>query len=595
MTGWSIKGVAGAGLDATERALSALPADSANLTLSVLESDVFEWSAVTTDAAGTGAIIPDAGQLIEVFHDGTRRFRGWVTMPRVTTKYIKVRAEGPWWWLTRIMLSSTQADGTGSTSGDAAVRPSYVFPTQSLKTSLEALLTRAALLSRSDAADAATAKFSVGTVDTMFDWPRITLAEQSFAQALAELLSIVPDAVLWFDYSGTGLPVANITRRGNMSAQTYAIGTAAVEEIDLSPRLDLQVGHVAVQSVSRRTTDGKTQWELDSAGTAAPGKNQMVVVSGPEVNDFLPKDSFDTFQCQTFSMPTGGVAVGTITTSSAHTGTSVSGAAADFVFANDEVLATIIREFFGGTKPTEMVLSNGGRFLVSLYPTGNLNGAPGFALDKPNLVAKEDPAGLYVVCSPDRVPEWAVTENGLTVIDATLTSMVRLTVNHSNTVPTWWDEVARRAVWGAVGYPANDGDTAGYFQRNLVFESSIPVQLISQAYASLTTVYRQWDYDYVTPPAGLAANLLAAQNWIPWQGFITSVADDVDGASGLNLQTHATGTLADCEDMGALTKSVIYEIMRGRKTVNLGAPARIDFGTLASRFRRHPKDNIVYL
>lgn len=591
MTGWSIKGESGKALDATERALSSLPADTASLTLSVLESDVFEWSAVTADAAGTGVIIPDAGQLVEVFHDGTRRFRGHVTIPRVTTKALKVRAEGPWWWLRQIMLSSSQQDGTGS----SADRASYVFPTQALSTSITALLTRAALLSRSDAGDASTAKFAVGSIDTIFSFPRITLAEQSFAQALAELLSIGPDAVAWFDYSGTGLPVLNVTRRGNMSSQTYAIGTAAVEEIDLSPRLDLQVGHVAVQSVSRRTTDGKTQWVLDEAGTAAPGKNQIVVVSGPEVNDILPKDSYDSFQCQTIALPTDGVAVGTLSTASSHTATSITSALKTFVFENDETIATIIREFFGGSAPSELALSNGGRFLVSGYPTGNLNGAPSFFFDRPNLISKEDPSGLYIVISADRVPEWAKTENGLTVIDATLTSFVRYTLNHSQTAPDWWDEVVRRGVWSCVGYPANTGDTVGYYQRNIAFQSSIPVQLISASHGTLATIYRQWDYDYLSPPDGLAADLLAAQNWIPWQGFIVSVADDVDGASGLNLKTNVTGTLTDCATMAALSKSVIYEIMRGRKTLNLGAPARTDYGTLANRFRRHPKDNIVYL
>jgi hypothetical protein len=571
MTGWSIKGEASKALDATERLLSAVNADSGILYLAALDTDYFEYSIATADAAGTGAIIPDAAQQIELWHDGTRRFRGHVTIPRVTTNQIVIRAEGPWWWMSRIMLSSSQNDGTGS----AAERPSYVFATQDLKTSIEALITRGALLSRTTAGDAATAKFALGTVDAMFVFPRITLSEMSIAQALAELLSIVPDAVAWVSYAGTGIPTVNVTRRGNMAAQTFAVGTDAVEQIDIGPRLDLQVSQVQVQSVARRAgTDGQTQWVIESAGTAAAGKNQIVVVSGPEVNDFLPRDSFDTFSCQSMALPAG----------------TIPSAFSDFVLANDTTLATIVREY--GLTP---IVSETYRYLVSNYTTGNPNGAWGIQLIGPKLMSKSATAGLYIAIAGDRIPEWAATENALTVTDAILSGWAYFAYQSTTGPLAVWDDVVKLASAATSGYKINVTSAPGNYQYNAFFNFSIPVQLVSTEYAALTTVYRQWDYDYLAPPAGLAANLLAAQNWIPWEGYLANVADDVDGAPGLNLITQVTGTLADCATMGALCKSISYDILRGRKTISLGAPPRIDFGTLASRFRRHPKDNIVYL
>jgi hypothetical protein len=136
---WSIKGEAGAALDATVRTLASLNVDSAKLTLTSLDADKFEWTAATANATGTGTIVPDAGQLVEVFYSGVRRFRGHVTIPRVSTGRVSVTCEGPWWWMTRIALTQVQADDTAAT----ATRPSYVVPTQSLKTSLEALIDRA--------------------------------------------------------------------------------------------------------------------------------------------------------------------------------------------------------------------------------------------------------------------------------------------------------------------------------------------------------------------------------------------------------------------------------------------------------------------
>jgi hypothetical protein len=114
-------------------------------------------------------------------------------------------------------------------------------------------------------------------------------------------------------------------------------------------------------------------------------------------------------------------------------------------------------------------------------------------------------------------------------------------------------------------------------------------------FSPATTVYRAWDYDYINPPAGMAAALLAAQNWIPYEGGIRLVADMVDGAQDLHRKYNVTGSLTPHATMGALPKRIQYDIARGRKIIDLGAPARVDFGTLASRFRRSPKDNIVYL
>jgi hypothetical protein len=579
---WTIKGEAGAALDATVRTLASLNVDSAKLTFTTLDADKFEWSAVTSDPTGAGTIVPDAGQLVEVFYSGTRRFRGHVTIPRVSTGRVSVTCEGPWWWMTRIPLTQVQADDTAAT----ATRPSYVFPTQSLKTSLEALIDRAI---------ANGVPVIRGTVAAMFDFPRITLTEKSCAQALADLMSICPDAVAYYDYSAaSGNPTLNITRRGAMTDTTLTLGTDDIEDLDLAPRLDLEVQRVEIGSVTRNTTTGANTWATQTSGTAVPGKTQIMVTSGPEVADFLPKDRFDQVQIRNFAMPTGGIAIGTLTTSSPHSATSVSGAAKDFAVQNDEEIATMIREF-GSSFSGFLHLSNGGRYNTSLYTTGNLNGAPGINLDRPNLISKAATSGLFVVMSNAPIPDWLEWENGYTVTDATFTGYIRYTRDAQTSDPVWWQEAIRRAEQVMVGYKANVSSTANSFQYNAFFPIAIPCKLVSVSHASLTTLYRQWDYDYVNPPAGLAAALLGAQNWIPYEGSIQLVADAVDGVQDLYRKYNVAASLTPHATMGALPKRIQYDIARGRKSIDLGAPARVDFGTLASRFRRSPKDNIVYL
>lgn len=577
---WEILGENGKNLSGQAHTLGSLNISAASLKVYSLAEDGLNWRAEMENATGDGTTIPSIGQVVELWRGGTRYFRGHVTVPRVTLKEVYVSVAGPWWWMNNITLSQIQNDGEG-TPGE---RASYVFPTQNLRITFETLIDR--LIENG-------VPVTRGVVDEMFDFPRITLTERSGAQALADLMAIVPDAVAWIDYTVEGLPSLNITRRGNMEELNLTVGEDLIEDLDLYPRLSQEVSSVTVQGTARNPTTGKTQWTTQASGVITPGKNQIITVSGPEPAAFLPKDKYDQVDIKSLAIPTNGVALGSITTSTAHSSYVISGDLRDFVLANDPVIATMVREF-GYTFYNWLWLTNGGRFLSSLYTTGSTSGANSVFLDRPNLVCKTDPSGFYLVISPTKIPEWATLENGYIVKEATLTSYLRWT-DQNSTAPSWWDEGSRRAFYTAVGYPVGTSSSAGNYQRVLAFESSIPVQIISTDFPTLTTVYRQWDYDYAFPPAGLADGLLAAQNWLPWEGQIQMVEEDFTGTSELAKRTNVANSLTECASMGALTNGVVYDLITQRKTLTLGPPARSDFGTLAARFRGHPKDNITYL
>jgi multidrug efflux pump subunit AcrA (membrane-fusion protein) len=63
----------------------------------------------------------------------------------------------------------------------------------------------------------------------------------------------------------------------------------------------------------------------------------------------------------------------------------------------------------------------------------------------------------------------------------------------------------------------------------------------------------------------------------------------------LDRSVNLAGTLSACATMAALQRRTTPELMTGRTTLELGAPARADFGTLANRVRRQPRDIIVLL
>jgi len=575
---WTIKGETGAALDAVERPLAAINATSATLTLASLESDRLEWIAATDDATGSGTVIPDAGQLVELYHDGTRRFRGTVTIPRMQTRQATITAEGPWWWLSRSALTSAQEDQEGGIKD----RPSFVFPTQDVQTSISALIERAI---------EAGAPIQLGTVDPMFSFPRVTLSQMSFAQALAELLRIVPDAVAWFDYSVDGLPALNVSRRPSMPSTTYDLGTDQIEDFDVFPRLDLEVRSVQVDSVTRNESTGRTQWATQTDGDSIPGKTQVVVVSGPEVTEILPPDPDDSVELISAALPAG-ISISSLSTSSSHSATSIPDPIRSYVLNNDPNVSLLINEIGGSSFETGCHVSNGGRYLVSAI-AGSGNGAYGIFLDKPRLNSNADLSGLYLVTNQTEIPDWLATENGFTVERATMSGTVRFTRIITTGDPSYWEEAKKRAYDNYKGYRYLT--SSQQWQYNAFFAFSVPCVLINQEFATATTVHRKSSFEYVQPPSGLAANLRIAQGWIPYEGRIRTVSDQVDGRSLMGSTVNIGGGPSSYATMKALPKRISYEIQRGRTTVHLGAPARVDFGTLANRFRRSPQDNITYI
>ena len=87
---WYLKGEAGKTLDATARLLSALNITSCVLTFQSLAGDSLTWTAATADATGAGTIVPDVGQVVELYWNSTRKFRGHVTAPRMGSKQITI-------------------------------------------------------------------------------------------------------------------------------------------------------------------------------------------------------------------------------------------------------------------------------------------------------------------------------------------------------------------------------------------------------------------------------------------------------------------------------------------------------------------------
>lgn len=307
--GWQIRGdddvtvttAAGVtyGLDGTLRDFDDMNFSNWSLKFQAQGDDIFTYTIRTKNAKGLGAIVPRDGQVIRIYVDGDRVFKGHVVKPRLGLNSLTVTAYGPWWWMGKITLSGAVADSTGVT----ADRASYVLPTQGLRTSMRAIINRAEYMGVpmariTDANESA-------RIDSMYVMLKTTLSNMSFAAALSELLACIPDAVPWFDYS-VEPPAMYISRRDAMTAISYAVGasgTTRVEAAEIQPRTDQRVQRVELKHVKRQPTTGKPMWASQDYGTLSTATHnrqvQIITISGPETVQIMPKDDFDTVKIRT--------------------------------------------------------------------------------------------------------------------------------------------------------------------------------------------------------------------------------------------------------------------------------------------------------
>lgn len=569
---WVIKGQAGKALNATERAPEALLIEQLTVKFTSLAIDTMTWSSATENIAAGGTIIPEYGQRVELYWNDVRKFRGDVTGIKVQMDRVVVTVSGPQWWMQQTPLTSVIADGAGTESE----RVSLAFKTQGLATSIRALILRAKELG---------CPIDIGNIATMYRVPRITLDDTDCLSALASLMRWCPDAVAWVDYSAE-IPKMHFTRRGAATALNLSATGSDLEMIDIEPMLSLQVSQVDAKYVMRDTETGRPKWASQRHGTAANGKRQIITISGPEISTLLPKDDFDTYKAKTTSNTTS--------------------------FVNSTEPAIVAAKEKWGSNNVGVGVGSGQTVAVyreatSNMPGGTLNSdlssqrlsttfpAPSFVDRAGNIVSLN---GKHFLLS-ERPPEWVSKVPNLRVIEGTLSGSIfgyifANQISAGNfaqmSAPDWFGDLGIVEVLD--GFQGSPAQKIRYYSRLF----SMPAILLTQAYPTETTLYKPWDYDFLSPPDDLSENLQAAQDWVPWRGTIERVVDEVSAASNiLGRPINLTDSIAATATMKALMRSITYGIQSGSITYELGAPARNDYQSLVSKIRRDPKDNIVYL
>ena len=392
---WTITGESGKAWNTTSKTLEGLQVSDGSLTFRSVGVDELVLTISPENIVNYTA--PDYAQRVDLFRSGTRFFTGYVTNVKTSSNNaITITISNAWWFLERINYVTSQTDGAGA----SANRITGVFGTAASGVSLTTAIQTA--INTSVTLGAPMANIAGGSsVGSYFDIPRVTLNQSTCAQVISELVRLVPDTMTYFDYTNT-TPTFHVVRRSAATTRTLTIGTSPVEDFEVNPMLELQVSQVVLPYVTRNT-EGLTSYQTQSSGTATVGKIQVLTVSGPELDTFLPNDYFDSANITGFPLSTRFKDF--IVSSSAFTAATANG-----LITADINIQQNQRQYLGytsGRSPS----------------TGSFSGTRSVQYTQGGVTAVDDEgqvAGLgSILILSDNLPEWAISAHSLVPITIT--------------------------------------------------------------------------------------------------------------------------------------------------------------------------------
>ena len=527
--------------------------------------------------------------MVELFFDLTdlgfgqiRMFRGWVTEARSFNYGVVVVVDGPWQFLRK--MTATSSKTLNSTTD---TRPTIDFAAGSIATHVAAVVARAIV-------EGAPATY--GSMTAAYTVQKLKLSQMTYADVIIELLRWVPDCIAWWDYQSApaGNAIFTVSRRSALGATTYTAGTGELVDHQVTGRPDLVPTRVELKYI-QRGADQRPVYAMQAAGTSAgstaPGKNQVIVISGDEADTFLPPDDYNTYTVQTYDA-----------------NATLNNTRIRLLPMIPEVVSSRA-QFAGRPNSTDVVLANGET--IETRPPSGTSGATRY-YPQPTLQFLDPVTGAaisrvgkrFLMSAPP--PEWAegvlanpekvkITGRIYVLEEITLHSSSGSKVSDGLPVSNWqaafpWSlrQPTSNYVpsFTLVNAPLANVDIVG-----LDFE--LETYLTTSNYVNPTTIHKPQDFDYTAPPSGLAASLLAAQNFTPYEGWLDlSYASPTTGPSLFSLYNVA-GAQAALATMAAMPRAVSLDLTSYKARIELGSPARFNLGTLSGKVRSSPQTNIT--
>jgi hypothetical protein len=556
---WEISGEAGKKFGADRRASSEVASDVI-LRYEALQPDRVSWSVSGALSDLSDLALPELGEEVSLWRAGVRKFRGICTGVPATISggdiAVRVTLEGAHWWLEKTPLTSPETDADGTTQNRANV----VFA----KGGLLGHFRRLFALAKAEGLPV-----DLGAVAELYEVPQTTVPEGSFAEALAELVRLVPDAMTWWDYSG-GVPLFRLSRRASAETLELAYGGGLLESAQLSPRLGLETEEVVVQ-YAERGLDGEVRFREQRSGQPAAGKRQVIVTSGAELADIIPPDPIESETLSTTDIFTGG---------------------GGFRLAAVEELWPFWVDWqarFSAVIPTgaETLF----RWLVTdSDSTRYADGRTPDYYDADGASVDTSTGARHVfLTEPDRLPEWLAEVLDYEEISLSGTFMIVFETTAVSDYPDWV-----KFALNAADYQdsvLSGGDITFY----LYYDVEIPLAGVTDTVGALTeaSFFNPLAYQYLSPPAGFAKALREAQGFLPYEGSLSLVESQAGGVDPRGQVVNVSGALGEWQSMAALVQGTELSLADGRQTIRCGAPERLSYQDIVNRLRTSSRDNVT--
>lgn len=643
---WQISGESGASFGTGLVNIGEYRISGADLRLGSLQIGELTFQQNFRSTAEVATCPIDGQQAITLWRDGNRFFQGVVTKKRArnTTNggwQIDYTVSDVWWWMQKTPLSGEVNDQTG----DSKTRIMYELVEGNVKDHLTTILNRAIALG---------VPISIGAMDDCFVWPQITLKQMSCADAIAELLRIVPDSMTWIDYSGA-TPEFRMSRRGTAATATLEEGERPLVGVDVNPKYDLEVDQVTVTYV-KRGVDGKTIYAEQISGhdgTAQSGTSTKIRLAADASDS---DDAYNGLSVEILS-GTGAGQTKTITDydgsnhdatvdtswSTNPDATSVyrvgngSGAALKrqiFTVSGPELDSFLPNDYFDSYDAGAEAIDSDTNLELAIFGATNLfqdaidaglgtqlvfksTGSQGFTLNVSTnpasgtythtvpaatyLDAEENtynPSGAKILLG-ETPPEWMrqqydleeITIRGYWYYYFYYRRYLNGSLVEEFSLPAWFDDLPDNSI-------VLDGyvDFGSVDQRHQLYQGSYDVKVwATKSAVPAGIIYREADYVFVEPPEGLAAALRQTQAFVPYEGSLV-VRDTLPGSVDYRGKViNVDNSLPEHATMGAMCQGVTINLASGIETLQLGTPARLSYLGLVDRFRRTASDNIIYL
>jgi hypothetical protein len=411
--------------------------------------------------------------------------------------------------------------------------------------------------------------------------------------------------------------------------------------------IEMEVQKVDLPYLSRDTL-GRYKFENQTHGTASSPlpKRQIITVSGPELDTFLPVDLFDYFVCRKNATLREAVANASpqISTFQSTHGFNPIGSSWPNSISRTSVSYWLNGQ--GGTISTYTVPSGTvGRTGTYIRPVGLNATIPEWAKSQYDITEEFVKGGLWGQMQPYPRTQysqlgndfhsifgqtwWSTGSGSSTTVYAgqVITSPIQIYVAPTTTtLKTETSGTVSSAVSGtsfvldenaasiddvyvnsSIEYTYRKSGTPFiYIGFIIAYNGSTRTVTISgspggnafagRAYKIYAGVnYRKEDYLFISPPAGLAQFLKECQDYVPHEGSVTLVQEDVGGTRFTGSTISISNSLSEYSSMRALVKSETLTVENGQTTISLGQADRLDYRTLVDRIRKTSQDNIYYV